>query len=107
MLSARSEAIGIGPEHRLTLANVIEIATGTDAGHSQGPPKHPELLAAIRTVAMPRRAQQPDAKTLGRWMQRRNRVIDGVRFAAVSNPKGGSKWWIEDPHDHHQDAAVP
>jgi hypothetical protein len=37
-------------------------------------------------------------------MQRRKgRVIDGLRFAAVSNPKGGSKWWIEDvntPHRH-------
>ena len=46
-----------------------------------------------------------DIKTLGRWMQRRKgRVIDGLCFAAVSNPKGGSKWWVEDPHrhDHHR-----
>ena len=27
---------------------------------------------------------------------RKGRVIDGLRFTVVSNPKGGSKWWVED-----------
>ena len=93
MLTAWSEAIGIGHEHRLTLANVIEIANKMEpTGYNQETAKHPDLLAAIQAVATQRRTQQTDAKTLGRWMQRRKgRVIDGLRFAAVSNPKGGSK----------------
>jgi hypothetical protein len=81
------------------------------AGYNQGTAKHPDLLAAIQAVATQRRTQQTDAKTL--WMQRRKgSVIDGVRFAAVSNPKGGSKWWVEDVnrprrHDDHQDDLFP
>ena len=91
LLMAWSEAIGIGYDHRLTLAKVIEIATETEpAGYPKGTPKHPELLAAIQAVATQRRTQQTDAKTLGRWMQcRRVRVVNGMRFANVSNPKGG------------------
>ena len=114
ILMAWSEAIGIGHEHRLTLANVIEISTKMEpTSYNQETAKHPDLLAAIQAVGTQRRTRQVDADTLGRWMRRRKgRVIDGVRFAVVSNLKGGSKWWVEDvnrphPHDNYQDVLFP
>jgi hypothetical protein len=99
MLSAWSDAIGVGSEHRLTLADVIEMATKTMAGFNSNDPEHPELYAAVQAAAYAvtgKRGQQADAKLLGLWLQRRKgRVVDGMRFANQPNPKGASTWWIE------------
>jgi hypothetical protein len=100
MLTAWSDVIGVGSEHRLTLADVIEIATKTAAGFNSNDPEHPELCAAVQAAVYAvtgKRGQQADAKLLGLWLQRRkSRVIEGMRFANQPNPKGASTWWIED-----------
>jgi putative DNA primase/helicase len=52
MLRAWSETIGMGYEHRSTLAGVIEIANGMEPpGYNQEAAKDPDLLAAIQAVA--------------------------------------------------------
>jgi hypothetical protein len=98
MLNAWADSIGIGHEHRSTLASVIETANKMTVGIEPEPEK-PELFAAVQAAAFAvtlKRGLKPDAKLLGLWMQRRKgRVIDGKRFAVKSNPKGGSTWWIE------------
>ena len=98
MLTAWSEAIGVGPRHRLTLAKVLEIAAQmTPVGYSKEAAKHPDLQAAVHVVATRGQSQHTDIKVLGRWMQKRKgRVIDGLCFMVMSNPKGGSKWWVEE-----------
>lgn len=117
MLSAWSDVIGVGYKHRSTLASVIETANKIEpAGYNlnQEAPKHPDLLDAIETVVAFsttttwRRSRQADATALSRWMRsRKGRIVDGLRFAVLPNPKGGSKWWVEEVNQPHQHDDLP
>jgi putative DNA primase/helicase len=83
MLSAWGDAIGVGSQHRCKLAEVIEAAKG-----------HADLAQTIELVAGKPKA---NAQSLGLWLRdKRGTVIDGRRFDAFTNKKGGSVWWIEE-----------
>lgn len=101
MIEAWGAAIGIGGGSRLKLADVLlkglEVARQYE--NSELEPTYPELYAALGDVALRstgKRGLKPDAKMLGRWLQRfKGRVVDGKRFANLPNQKGGSQWWVE------------
>ena len=96
MLSAWTGAVGVGT--RTTLATIVVMA-GEKAGFADTEPKYPELSVALHAAAFAvtgKRGQLADPTILGLWLRRRKgRVVDGLRFVTESNPKGGSKWWIE------------
>ena len=96
VLTAWAEEIGIGHHHRMTVAGILEMAAQMVAtGYSGESPKYPNLQAAIQTVAT--RGKYTDAKLLGLWLRRRKgRIVGGKCLHVAANPKGGSKWWIED-----------
>ncbi|WP_315747580.1 MULTISPECIES: hypothetical protein [unclassified Bradyrhizobium] len=87
MLEAWSGAIGDGVEHRATCAQVIEAAKA-----------NAELMMALQAaVVSAAKKNRLDAAVLGRWLQRwKGKIVDGRRFNAEANRKGGSKWWIEE-----------
>src|SRR5713101_7893928 len=63
MLTAWRDAIGVESEHRLTLADVIEMAAKTVAGFNSNDPDYPELFAAVQAAAYAvtgKRGQQAD-----------------------------------------------
>lgn len=84
ILAAWADAIGIGPEKRCTLSEIIEASA-----------RHPDLHSAIEAVAG--KKQKADARSLGRWLQQKQgTVVDHHRFSVRSNKKGKSSWWIDD-----------
>ena len=84
MLSAWSDAIGVGDDKRLTLAKVIEVAR-----------EHEELHDAIQMVTG--KKQGFDARSLGLWLRdHKGNAIGNLRFDSDPHSKGGSKWWIEE-----------
>lgn len=92
MLGAWADVIGVGFKTKITLQEVIDIANEK----VEAAPdifRWPTLNAAVQGIGGGR---QIDAKSLGRWTQRfKNRVADNFRLSSKSNPKGGSRWWVE------------
>ncbi|MBR1156813.1 hypothetical protein [Bradyrhizobium sp. JYMT SZCCT0428] len=92
MLEAWADVIGVGSDHRRTLGEVIKTASKSIAGSTE--PEHPELYAAVQTVAG--KKQKADAASLGRYLQRyKDSVVNFKRFRVNSKDKGGSQWWVE------------
>lgn len=89
MLEAWSRAMGIGPGHRRTCADAIAVSK-----------ENLELSAAFQAAVVGiSKTNRLDPQVLGRWLQRwKGKIVDGRRFNVESNPKGGSKWWVEDVH---------
>jgi putative DNA primase/helicase len=80
MLSAWASAIGVGPDTRSLLSDVIKKGK-----------EDTELATAIQMVA----GQKADATLLGKWMRgKKGRVIGGYRFDNFTNKKEVTKWWV-------------
>lgn len=80
VLKAWAEVMGVGKQYRCRLSDLIEAAA--DA---------PELEAALDAAA-----GAVDARSVGNWARhKRDRMIDGLRLVCLSDPKGGSLWWVE------------
>ena len=62
-------------------------------------PEFPDFHSAVMTVARRSahgRAVQPDAKTLGKWLQKfKGRIINGKKFLCAPDAKRGNQWWVE------------
>lgn len=101
MLEAWSAAIGIGPETRRRLADVLPKALSmvreTQAGDLQ--PEFPDFHAAIVTMARRStggKTAQPDAKMFGKWLQKiKAKIVAGRKFMCLSDAKRGNQWWVE------------
>jgi hypothetical protein len=94
MLEAWAGAVGV--DTRTTLSTILKAA---DERASTGELCWPDLAAALSAAAFTitnHRGKPADAEILGKWLRGfKGRVVDGKRFENKSNPKGGSKWWIE------------
>jgi hypothetical protein len=93
MLEAWAGAVGVGTH--TTLSTILKAADEKKFGE----PRYPDLTAALAAAAFTitkKRGQEIDGEILGKWLRGfKGRVVDGKRFENKSNPKGGSKWWIE------------
>ena len=102
MMEAWGQVIGIGPDSRVRLADVILKGTAMSRPAENEPlePDNPDLFAALDGIAhraTGKKGQKPDVAMLGLWLRKfKGRVIDGKRFANHANPKGGSVWWVEE-----------
>jgi Bifunctional DNA primase/polymerase, N-terminal len=102
MLDAWSSAIGIGPDSRRRLSDVLSkgLSMTRLSANSDLEPTYPEFYVALEDLALRatgKRGQKPDAKMFGDWLRRfKGRVIDGKRFANKAKEKGGSEWWVEE-----------
>jgi hypothetical protein len=95
LLTAWAEEVGLGYRYRVTVTNALEMAAQMVAtGYSGESPKYPNLQAAVQTVAA--RGKYTDAKLFGNWLRRRKgRIVSGKYLRVMTNPKGGSMWWVE------------
>jgi hypothetical protein len=92
MLLAWATVMGLGFKHRCKLQDVVDAANDRDPS---GAPVWPDLFAAVQGTMIG--SQQPDANSLGQWIRhQKGRIIDGLTFDSLSNPKGGSLWWVND-----------
>jgi hypothetical protein len=93
MLEAWVSAVGVGTS--TTLSKIVNVASELQFGE----PRYPDLAAALSAAAFTitnKRGQEIDGEILGKWLRGfKGRVVDGKRFENKSNPKGGSKWWVE------------
>jgi hypothetical protein len=96
MLSAWSEAIGVGYGNRIAMRCVIDkinetVPDSTDSGYS---PRWPDLASAVRAAVASRIV---DVKVLGIWARsKKGRIVGGRKFMSETNSKGVAKWWVED-----------
>ncbi len=96
MISVWADEFDVGYDHRVTLSSLIEQAEETMQTFNGFEPKLPELLTILQQITQTKRGQKLNILTLGRWVRtNKGRIINGMRFANESNPKGGSTWWIE------------
>ena len=101
MQEAWQSALGVGSGGRVKLSAVLVkgAALSNKADGSGTEPMFPLLHAALEEVyfrSTGRRGHQPDAKMLGKWLQRfKGRIIDNRRFMQLPSPKHGSEWWLE------------
>jgi hypothetical protein len=61
-------------------------------------PEFPEFHSAVMAMAQRStgKSDQPDAKMLGKWLQRfKGRIVDARRFMCQPNAKRGNEWWVE------------
>ena len=99
-LSVWVEAIGLGYEPRLTMADVIELINKKTINDQ---PLHPKLHAAVQAVAG--RQGPPDAQKLGVWARgKKDRVVGDLRLANEPDPKGSAKWWVQHTDDKREQA---
>jgi hypothetical protein len=101
MLEAWSRVIGAGGGSRVRLSDAIvrgmAVVRPEIVGFQQPEmePKHPDFYAALEALAFKdtgKRGQKPDARMLGIWLRRfRGRVINGKRFANLTNAKRGAE----------------
>jgi putative DNA primase/helicase len=97
MISVWADEFDVGYDHRITLSSLIEQAEETMQTFNGFEPKLPELLTILQQITQTKRGQKLNILTLGRWVRtNKSRIINGMRFANESNPKGGSTWWIEE-----------
>jgi hypothetical protein len=99
MIDAWIDVIGLGSKYRIKLATLVELASKVTRDASGVlAVSWPNLAAAAQTIAGDKR---PDAKNLGRWLQaNKGVIINDYKLMIASNPKGGSKWWVQ-----HKDFA--
>jgi phage gp37-like protein len=101
MLEAWSDVLGTGSDTRRRLADVLPRAMSMTREHEGADlePEFPDFHSAVMTVARRSaygRAVQPDAKVLGKWLQKfKGRIINGKRFMCASDAKRGNQWWVE------------
>ena len=96
MLEAWSVVLGTGSDTRRRLADVLPRAMSMTREHEGADlePEFPDFHSAVMTVARRGahgRAVQPDAKTLGKWLQKfKGRVINGKKFMCAPDAKRGN-----------------
>jgi putative DNA primase/helicase len=103
LLEAWATVFGCESRDRLKLKDVIlragsQVRSQHDSSVTE--PTYPELYTALETIAYRdtgKRGQQPDARMLGKHLQKvKGRIIDGKRFAMQPDAKRGAEWWVED-----------
>jgi primase-like protein len=98
MLEAWVDAVGVGT--LCTVAKIIVMTGESVGGFGSTEPRYPDLCVAVAAAAFTitkLRGKQADPEILGKWLRGfKGRVVDGRRFMAKSNPKGGSRWWVEE-----------
>jgi putative DNA primase/helicase len=95
MLSVWADVIGIGWEERITLRDVIALASETTSA-GMGPPGYrwPALRAAVYAILGARK--DDEARSLGNWVRRfKGRFEDNLRLASKADEKGKAEWWVE------------
>jgi hypothetical protein len=101
MLEAWSDVLGTGSDARRRLADVLPRAMSMTREHQNADlePEFPDFHSAVMTVARRSahgRAVEPDAKTLGKWLQKfKGRIINGKKFMCAPDAKRGNQWWVE------------
>jgi hypothetical protein len=101
MLEAWTEVLGTGSDTRRRLADVLPRAMSMTREHQNADlePEFPDFHSAVMTVARRSahgRAVQPDAKMLGKWLQKfKGRIINGKKFMCAPDAKRGNQWWVE------------
>ncbi|HZV05857.1 MAG TPA: bifunctional DNA primase/polymerase [Gemmataceae bacterium] len=108
MLEAWSEAMGIGPDTRAKLSDVLLRCEAKCREEEDGDlvPTYPRLNAAFKVVGQRYLGKPvlPDARLLGKWLQRfKGRPVGGKKFMNLPDQKHGAQWWVEG----EQKAAEP
>jgi hypothetical protein len=85
VLQAWSDVLGIGREHRVSMRELLRLAT-EDLRNA--------LLAAVQSED--KNKKYLEAASLGYWARKyKGRVVSGLRLVSETDRKGVARWWVE------------
>jgi putative DNA primase/helicase len=98
LLTAWANDIGIGLDHKCTMAKAVHTANETTQIKAfSGSPTHPELFDAMTAIARKYGSFDSaiDNEVLGKWLlNNKLKAENGLRFANVASKKG-AQWYVE------------
>jgi putative DNA primase/helicase len=101
ILEAWSDAIGTGGDQRVRAADALLKGLSTCRDRFEADelkPTYPDFQAALMAMAQRITGKNvpPDARMLGKWLQKfKRRIEGGRRFMCQTNAKRGNEWWVE------------